>query len=104
MYPELALLATACTTAALGYLAHRFLGTLAREAPRIHAELGSPKVGHYLWNDKLLVAFAQMILSRQYRVRLAAYPHSRAWASWLYLVHWVHVGALVWLIAAMLSG
>jgi hypothetical protein len=104
MFVELAFLATAVTTAALGYLAHRFLGTLAVEAPRIHVELGSPKVSHYLWNDKLLVAFAQLILSRQYRVRLAAHPHSRAWASWLYLVHWLHLAALTWLIAAILKG
>jgi hypothetical protein len=104
MFVELAFLTTAATTALLGYLAHRFLGTLAAEAPQVHAELGSPRLSHYLWNDKLLIAFAQLILSRHYRVRLAAHPRSRAWASWLYLVHWLHLAALLWLIWAMLYG
>lgn len=101
MLVEFAFLAATFTTAAVGYLAHRFLETLAAEAPRIHAELGAPTLRHYIRNDRPIVDLARMILSRQYRARLAEYPRSRAWASWLFLAHWLHVAALLWLLAAM---
>jgi len=103
MLVELAFLCATFTTFAVAYLAHRFLQTLADEAPRVHAELGAPTLMHYVKNDRPIVEFARMILTRQYRVRLADYPRSRAWASWLFLAHWLHVGALAWLLSAMLT-
>lgn len=99
---ELAFLAATFTTFAVGYLAHRFLETLAIEAPRVHSELGTPTLRHYLRNERPIVDLARMILSRQYRIRLAEHPKSRAWASWLFLAHWLHVAALLWLVTAML--
>ena len=102
MLVEFAFLAATVTTSAVAYLAHRFLQTLAAEAPRVHAELGAPTLMHYVKNDRPIVEFARMILSRQYRVRLADFPKSRAWASWLFLAHWLHVGSLLWLLSAML--
>lgn len=101
MLVEFAFLAATFTTFAVGYLAHRFLATLAVEAPGIHAELGAPTLGHYIRNDRPIVDLARMILSRQYRTRLVEHPKSRAWASWLFLAHWLHVVALLWLLAAM---
>lgn len=102
MLSDYAFLFTAFTTALTMYLAHRFLASLEAEAPDVYAELGSPRIGEYLWNNDLLLAFSQLILSRQYRARLADHPQSRAWASWLHAVLWLQLAAVVWLAASLL--
>ncbi len=96
-----AFVATALSTALVFYLCGRFLRVLRIEAPQVYAELGSPTIGRYLWSNELLITFSNFILTTQYRVRLAEYPESRAWASWLHWAHWLQVLSLVWLLVSV---
>src|SRR5450432_751999 len=80
-------------------LSAKFMTSLRREAPHLH-ELLKGKDGRIrpIW------PFVAMILLRTYRRELAEYPVSRAWASWLSLVHLIMVGVLTFMIIGMLEG
>lgn len=57
-----------------------FTLSLKREARHIYDALPDRPGGR----GKLLYPFSWTIISRKYRVTLADYPRSRAWASWMF--------------------
>jgi hypothetical protein len=81
-----------------------FVEALKSDAPEIYEAMGKPSVGRYLWRRQLLMPFSDMVLFRTYRNELAEFPRARAWASWLFVVHWLQIGAFVVLIADMALG
>lgn len=76
-----------------------FLRALREEAPELYLSLGSPTVGTYIWKKKLLMPFSRMVLLREYRQQLAAFPRSKAWASWLFVAHWLQLASVGWFIS-----
>ena len=84
-------------------LSAKFMSSLRREAPHIYEALMGKGDGRSFWRARPMLPFATMILLRTYRRELAEYPVSRAWASWISLVHLVMVGALVVMIVAVLG-
>lgn len=80
-----------------------FIGTLKAEAPDVYQALGEPTVGRYVWRRAVLMPFSGMILSRSYRHQLANHPRSRAWASWLFFVHWLYIGSLAFFFLSMFN-
>lgn len=78
-----------------------FLESVKKEAPILYESWGSPSflglaVGRRLWWP-----FSGMVLSRKYRHILAAYPRSRAWASWLFLAHWLQIVGILVFVGSM---
>jgi len=59
------------------------------------AAWGAPGAFGLVANRRSWWPFSGMLLSRKYREVLAPYPHSRAWASWLFLAHWRQINGLV---------
>jgi hypothetical protein len=78
-------------------LSAKFKTSLRREAPHLY-ELLKGKDGRIR-----PMPFVAMILLRTYRRELAEYPVSRAWASWLSLVHLIIVGVLTFMTIGMLE-
>jgi thiosulfate reductase cytochrome b subunit len=72
-----------------------FINALKEEAPELYESLGKPSVFKYIWRKQLFMPFSNMILNRSYRSQLANCPRSRAWASWLFIAHWVQFVALI---------
>jgi hypothetical protein len=68
-----------------------FINALKDEAPTLYQSLGAPSVSSYFWRRQILMPFSSLILFRGYRATLAPFPRSRAWASWLFVVHWLQV-------------
>jgi L-cystine uptake protein TcyP (sodium:dicarboxylate symporter family) len=79
------LMTTVCISAVLGSLFQR---SLRREAPDLHERIAE---------------MARLILLRGYCRELAAYPCSRAWASWMFANDWVQVASAVVLAVVVLS-
>jgi len=79
-----------------------FLESVKNEAPTVYASWGAPSFLGLVISRRIWWPFSGMVLSRQYRNALAAYPRSRAWASWLFLAHWLQVIGLVVFVAALL--
>jgi hypothetical protein len=71
-----------------------FLDALRTECPELFQSFGGRSVWWYLWNRKLLMPYSKLVLFRTYRTVLASCPRSRAWASWLFIVHWVQLVGL----------
>jgi len=78
-----------------------FIESLKEEAPELHDAMGKPSIGRYVWRRQLLMPFSDMVLFRAYRTELATHPRSRAWASWLFVVHWLQIGAFIALVLDM---
>lgn len=76
-----------------------FLRALKEEAPDLYLSLGSPSVATYIWKKKLLMPFSRMVLLREYRQQLVSCPRAKAWASWLFVAHWLQFAALAWFLA-----
>lgn len=68
-----------------------FVRALRQEAPDVLASFVAPDIWGHAWRANRRVRYARLILLREYRSRLAACPQSRAWASWLFLVHWIQL-------------
>ena len=66
-----------------------FVKALQQEAPELLASFVAPDGRRYAWSVR--ARYSRLILLREYRTRLAACPRSRAWASWLFLVHWIQL-------------
>jgi len=66
-----------------------FVKALQQEAPEVLASFVAPDGRRYTWGAR--ARYSKLILLREYRIRLASCPRSRAWASWLFLVHWVQL-------------
>jgi hypothetical protein len=72
-----------------------FLAVVKEEAPAIYESWGAPSAFGFVANRRFWWPFSGMLLSRRYREVLAPYPRSRAWASWLFLAHWLQIIGLV---------
>ena len=83
------------TTTVFAAMCVPFLKSLRREAPSLYEFMGSPSVLDYIMRRQITMPFSSLILSRAYRSELALYPRSRAWASWLFIVHWLQVVTIV---------
>lgn len=81
-----------------------FLEAVQREAPQLFDAWGKPSIGRYLWQRKLFMPFSEIVLTRAYRRELANYPASRAWASWLFIAHWIQLMALAVCVVAVVRG
>jgi hypothetical protein len=66
-----------------------FVQALRREAPEVLASFALSMGRRYTWGAR--IRYSKLILLREYRSRLSSCPQSRAWASWLFLVHWVQL-------------
>jgi len=66
-----------------------FVKALQQEAPELLASFVAPDGRRYRWNARM--RYSRLILFREYRTRLASCPRARAWASWLFLVHWIQL-------------
>lgn len=73
-----------------------FLDALKQEAPHIFEAWGRPSIGRYVWRRRSFLPLSGSVSARAYRQELADFPKSRAWASWLFLVHWLQVAAVAW--------
>ena len=76
-----------------------FRRSLRREAPDLHRELWDPKRRSPQVRARMMLPFVGMIFFRRYRTVLAAYPVSRAWASWMFANNWLQVALVAMLIA-----
>lgn len=86
----------AVVTLAFVALSARFLAAIREEAPHLYESWGRPTIGRYVWRRRSFIPFSHSVSTRTYREELAAYPRSRAWASWLFVAHWMQVGAVAW--------
>lgn len=75
-------------------LSAAFRLSLKREAPHLFQALQTPGA---------MLQFTLTLLTRKYRAALADYPRSRAWASWLFAVQWLQLGAFLLLIIAVIN-
>ena len=98
---DLAFFALIATTILFLGLCVPFLRALEDEAPDVYLSLGSPSVATYIWKKKLLMPFSRMVLLREYRLQLASFPRSKAWASWLFVAHWLQLVALAWFLTTL---
>jgi hypothetical protein len=94
----------ALVTIAFVTLSARFLGALEAEAPHIYEAWGRPSVGRYVWRRRSFIPFSGSVSKRTYREELAAFPRSRAWASWLFVAHWLQVIAVSWCLVVIVRG
>jgi hypothetical protein len=97
---DLAFFAFVATTVLFLGVCVPFLRALKEEAPDIYLSLGSPSVATYIWKRKLFMPFSRMVLLREYRQQLASFPRAKAWASWLFLAHWLQLAAMGWFFAS----
>ncbi len=79
-----------------------FVESVKREAPAIYASWGAPSFLGLTSINRIWWPFSGMVLSRQYRRDLSAYPRSRAWASWLFIAHWLQIIGLAVFVASLL--
>jgi len=83
------------TTIAFAVLCAPFLRAVEAEAPDVYAAWGKPSASEYLWKNRVFMPFSGLLLFRQYQEALREHPKARAWASWLSVLHWIQVAALV---------
>jgi hypothetical protein len=81
-----------------------FLEAVKEESPATYASWGAPGAFGLAWNNRIWWPFSGMVLSRHYRIALASCPRSRAWASWLYVAHWLQLAGLAVFVVSMLLG
>jgi hypothetical protein len=104
------MLETAYLIVALAALAKVAIGwpfakALREEAPELLSAFVLPKATTMGLRREASRRYRRLILFREYRSVLAACPKSRAWASWLFLVHWVQlVTVAVFFIGLLVSG
>ena len=72
-----------------------FLASVKQEAPDVYAAWGAPTFLGFLVNRRAWWPFSGMVLSGEYRRVFAASPRSRAWASWLFVAHWLQIVGLL---------
>ena len=94
----------ALATIAFVTLSGFFLDALKEEAPHIFDAWGRPSVLRYVWQRRSFIPFSGSVTRRTYRRELAAFPKSRAWASWLFVAHWMQVAAVAWCLWALVRG
>ena len=93
---------TALAKAAIGL---PFVEALREESPELFAEFVLPKAISPAWRKQARMRYRRLILFREYRSALAACPKARAWASWLFLLHWIQLGTVaVFVVGLLVSG
>jgi len=80
-----------------------FIRALKEEAPAVWQAVGKPTVARFLMTNFPLTSYSDLILLRGYRTALANAPRARAWASWLFIAHWVQILALLVWVAAIFA-
>lgn len=90
------------TSLVFACLCKPFIDSLKDEAPEFYKSLGSPTVSMYVWHKQLFMPFSKHILFRSYRNILVNCPRSRAWASWLFVVHWLQMLAFALFVLTIL--
>jgi hypothetical protein len=86
---EFLLVAMAACVVANMAIARSFIQALQREAPQVLASIAfSPG------RADARLRYWRLVLLRGYRIRLAACPVSRAWASWLFVLHWLQLASV----------
>ncbi len=80
-----------------------FLQSVKQEAPTLFESWGRPSVGRYLWRRQLFMPYSRLVLFRRYPQELATHRKSRAWASWLFIVHWLQLVAAIVVFATILG-
>ena len=80
-----------------------FIRTLKSDAPEVYRALGEPTVSQFAWKKAVLIPVSGMILSRQYREELTNHPRARAWASWLFVLHWLYIVAVLIFVLGILG-
>jgi len=95
------LMTTVCISAVLGSLFQR---SLKREAPDLYERLYAkrPRDRRARLRRERITEMARLILLRGYCSELAAYPCSRAWASWMFANDWVQIASAAVLAIAVL--
>ena len=68
-----------------------FIHALRQEAPEIFASFLIPSPAPFGWRLNAARRYFRLIILREYRSRLASCPTAKAWASWLFLVHWIQI-------------
>jgi hypothetical protein len=91
-------------TVAFLFASGNFIEALKLEAPELHASFGAPSINKYMWHRKLLMPFSGFILSREYREKLAPYPKSKAWASWVFAAHWAQLASVALFFVVAIRG
>ena len=91
-------------TIAFLFASGNFIEALKREAPELYASFGAPSINKYMWRRKLLMPFSGFILTREYREKLAPYPKSKAWASWVFAAHWAQLASVALPIVVVVRG
>jgi hypothetical protein len=81
-----------------------YLEAIREEAPHLFEAWGRPSIGRYVWRRRSFIPFSRSVSARTYREELAAFPRSRAWASWLFVAHWAQVLAVSWCLVAIVRG
>ena len=94
----------ALVTIAFVTLSGFFLDAIREEAPHIFDAWGRPSILRYVWRRRAFIPFSGSVLKKTYRRELAAFPKSRAWASWLFVAHWMQVFAVAWCLWVMVHG
>ena len=77
--------------------------SLKREAPHLYEALWERSYGAYSVRTNMVLPLATMLFFRGYRSKLADYPKSRAWASWIFANSWLQLGAFAVMIVAVLG-
>jgi hypothetical protein len=95
----LAAIATVCMFA-FGWMSTRFVWALKQESPALYESFGSPRYGFYIWNKRWYRPFSRLIVLHGYRQTLIDCPKSRAWASWLFFLHWMQVISIAAIVLA----
>jgi hypothetical protein len=102
------MLETAYAIALIGAVANfalkfPFVDALRREAAEVFASFLVPSPPPFGWRARAMGRYYRLIVLREYRSRLASCPAAKAWASWLFLVHWLQLMAVVMAILAVAS-
>jgi hypothetical protein len=82
-----------------------FVEALREESPELFAEYVLRKAPGLAWRKEAGRRYRRLILYREYRSVLAGCPRSRAWASWLFLLHWIQLATVaVFCVGVLVSG
>jgi len=99
---EVVLLVAVLATVGRVVVGWSFVKALHQEAPQVFVDFVLPKETTLAWRRDANRRYWRLILFREYRSALAACPQSRAWASWLFLMHWIQLAAITAFFLAVL--
>ena len=80
-----------------------FVKALRDEAPELFSAFVLPGAATLAWRREARRRYRRLILFREYRSALAVCPRSRAWASWLFLLHWIQIASIAVFLIGLLA-